>query len=141
MVDDDVGGDDVDTAEARLVAADGDGEGLCCKGLELVLVLELDDWTSVSKWRRKVARETDRLEPCKERGRDGQSRRNSASQCSRGANGGRAGPCYIGGGRGRGSERATTPAHLLLPTSPLLHQRRPPCLVIQSFTSPSSSLA
>lgn len=53
MVDDDIGGDGVDTTQSRLVAADGYGESLGCERLEFVLVLDLDDWTSVSKCLRK----------------------------------------------------------------------------------------
>lgn len=51
LVHDDIGGDDIDTAQSRLVTADGYGERLGWERLEFLLALDLDDWTSVSKWR------------------------------------------------------------------------------------------
>ena len=49
LVHDDIGGDDIDATQSRLVTPDGYGESFCCKRLELPLVFDLDNWTSVSK--------------------------------------------------------------------------------------------
>ena len=50
MVDNDIGGYDVDATQPRLVTPDGDGEGLGWERLESGIVFDLDNWTSVSKW-------------------------------------------------------------------------------------------
>jgi hypothetical protein len=49
LVYDDIGGDDIDTTQSRLVTPDGYCESLGCERLNFLLAFDLDDWTRVSK--------------------------------------------------------------------------------------------
>ena len=49
MVYDDIGGDDIDTTQSRLVTLDGHCESLGCERLHFLLAFDLDNWTRVSK--------------------------------------------------------------------------------------------
>lgn len=88
LVHDDIGGDDIDATQSRLITPDGDSESLGRERLVFLLVLDPDDWTRVSKCGKiNTTRETDSLGLCTVRVRDGQNRRNIVNRCSRGRNG------------------------------------------------------
>jgi len=49
LVHDDIGGDDTDATQSRLVTPDGYSESLGGERLEFLLVFDLDNWAGVSK--------------------------------------------------------------------------------------------
>lgn len=66
MVHDNIGGDDIDATQSRLVTPHGHFERFCREGFEFFFVLDFYDWKRVSELAGENTEETNSLGRCRE---------------------------------------------------------------------------